>query len=54
MVGPYSLHEIDDSQLRVRMDPDGNDDWTFDLHMTMRFSDGTARNFIWRNIRPIS
>ena len=31
--------------------PDGQDDWTFDLHMTTRFSDGTSRNFTWRGVR---
>ena len=31
--------------------PDGDDDFTFNLQMTLRFSDGTTRNFFWRGIR---
>ncbi len=52
MVGsPFSTREIDSGQVRIRLVPDGRDDWTFDLYMTMRFSDGIARNFQWRGIR---
>ena len=49
--GPFTTRDISDGQVRVRLTPDGRDDWTFDLHLTMRFSDGTARNFMWRGIR---
>jgi len=51
MRGPFDMRDIDNGQLRVRFTPDGSDDWTFDLHLTMRFSDGTARNFLWRGVR---
>ena len=51
MAGRFTKNDIDAGQLRLRLTPDGDDDWTFDLHVTMRFSDGTARNFMWRGIR---
>jgi hypothetical protein len=49
--GPFTTRDIDTGQLRVRFVPDGADDWTFDLHLNMRFSDGTGRNFLWRAVR---
>jgi hypothetical protein len=49
--GPFSKRDVDDGQVRVRLIPDGRDDWTFDLHMTMRFSDNSTQNFVWRGIR---
>ena len=48
---PFTTNDLHDGQVRLRLVPDGADDRTFDLQMTMRFSDGTARNFIWRGIR---
>jgi hypothetical protein len=49
--GPFTTRDIDDGQVRVRLTPDGRDDWTFDLHLTMRFSDGRVQNFAWRGVR---
>lgn len=49
--GPFTTQDLDTGQLRVRLTPDGNDDWTFDLRMTARFSDGSTRDFIWRSVR---
>ena len=51
MSGPFTTNDIDSGQLRVRLMPDGADDWTFDLHLTTRYSDGTARTFVWRDVR---
>jgi len=47
---PFTTNDLHDGQLRLRLVPGGDDNWTFDLHVTMRFSDGTARNFMWRGI----
>ena len=41
----------EDSQLRVRMTPDGSDDWSFDLRLTLGFADGTSRSFFWTDVR---
>ncbi len=51
MSGPFTTNDIDGGQLRVRFVPDGADDWTFDLHLTTRYTDGTGRNFLWRAVR---
>lgn len=49
--GPFTTQDIDNGQVRVRFVPDGADDWTFDLHLMTRYTDGTARNFVWRGVR---
>ena len=49
--GPFTTGDVDDAQVRIRLVPDGQDDWTFDLHTTLRFSDGTSRSFTWRGVR---
>ena len=51
IAGPFMTNDVENGQLRLRLTPDGDDDWTFDLHIAMRFSDGTARNFMWQGIR---
>jgi len=51
VAGPFTTRDVDDGRVRVRFSPDGADDWTFDLHLMLQFSNGTARNFVWRNIR---
>src|SRR5690242_16593756 len=30
---PFNTNDINNGQVRVRLTPDGRDDWTFDLHM---------------------
>jgi hypothetical protein len=49
--GPFTTNDVDDGQVRLRLATDGDDDFTFDLRMTLRFSDGTSRNFFWRGVR---
>ncbi|MBF8301184.1 MAG: hypothetical protein HW394_1554 [Acidobacteria bacterium] len=51
LAGPFMTSDVENGQIRLRLTPDGDDDWTFDLHIAMRFSDGTARNFMWQAIR---
>ena len=51
MTGPFRMRDIDDGQIRVQFIPDGDDDWTFDLQLMMRFDDGSVRNFMWRGMR---
>ena len=51
MTGPFRITDIDDSQVKIRLKPDGRDDWTFDLNLVMRFDDGSTRTFNWRGIR---
>ena len=49
--GPFTTNDVNDGQLRLRLTADGDDDFTFNLQTTLRFSDGTTRNFFWRGIR---
>jgi hypothetical protein len=49
--GPFIPSDVEHGHVRLHLTPDGNDDWMFDLHISMRFSDGTADNFMWRGIR---
>ena len=51
LAGPFTTNDVNSGEVRLRMAPDGDDDFTFNLNMTMRFSDGTSRNFVWRGIR---
>jgi len=51
MTGPFTTGDVNDGELRLRLAADGDDDWTFDMNMTLRFSDGTTRNFRWQNVR---
>lgn len=48
---PFRVSDVDTGQVRVRMTPDGQDDWSFDLRLTLQFADGFTRNFFWSNIR---
>lgn len=49
--GPFTTGDIDTGQVRVRFTPEGADDWTFDLSLTLQFSNGTTRRFLWRDVR---
>ena len=49
--GPFTTNDVAPGQVRLRLTADGDDDFTFDFHMTLRFSDGTSRNFVWRGVR---
>jgi hypothetical protein len=51
LAGPFLTTDVENGQVRLHLTPDGNDDWTFDLHVAMRFSDGSARDFTWRDVR---
>ena len=49
--GTFRRNDIDDGQIRVTFIPDGQDDWTFDMNLVMRFDDGSTRTFMWRGLR---
>ena len=49
--GPFTTNDVGDGQVRLRLAADGDDDFTFNFNMTLRFSDGTTRNYFWRGIR---
>jgi hypothetical protein len=39
--------DLNDGQLRIRLTPDGNDDWSFEPLLTLSFSDNTSRSYSW-------
>jgi hypothetical protein len=43
--------DLDDAQVRLRLTPDGNDSWTFDMRLTLGLSDGTQRSYFWSGLR---
>src|SRR5215217_2499683 len=47
MSGTFSRTDIGDGQLRIRLTPDGRDDWTFEPRLTLQFSDGSAHTYAW-------
>ena len=47
MSGTFYRTDVGDGQLRIRLTPDGRDDWTFEPRLTLQFSDGMARTYAW-------
>ena len=39
--GEYHASDLKDGQLRIRLTPDGNDDWSFEPRLTVSFSSAT-------------
>ena len=48
---PFRTADSDTARLRIRMTPDGKDEWTFDLQMALTFSDGSSQRFSWPGLR---
>jgi hypothetical protein len=49
--GPFAKQDTGSGQLRLRLTPDGDDTWTFDVGLALRFADETQRNYSWSSIR---
>jgi hypothetical protein len=47
MSGTWHRVDLNDGQLRIRLTPDGRDEWTFEPKLTLQLSDGTARAYAW-------
>ena len=47
MSGTFYKNDLNDAQLRIRMTPDGADDWSFESRLTVTFSDATSRTYAW-------
>jgi len=45
--GTFHESDVTDGQLRIRLTPDGNDDWSFEPRLTLSFSNGTTRSYLW-------
>jgi len=49
--GPFVREDAQTSQLRLRLTPDGDDTWTFNVQLALRFADETQQNFGWASVR---
>jgi hypothetical protein len=49
--GPFNKQDTGSGQLRLRLSPDGNDTWTFNVALSLRFEDETQRNYVWQAVR---
>jgi hypothetical protein len=43
--------DLNDSQVRLRLTPDGRDAWTFDMRLTLGMTDGSQRSYFWSGLR---
>ena len=50
MSGTFYRTDLNDGQLRIRLTPDGRDDWQFEPRLTLQFSDGGARTYAWPQV----
>jgi len=50
MSGTFYKTDLNDAQLRIRLTPDGADDWSFEPRTTVTFSDNTSRTYAWPQI----
>jgi hypothetical protein len=49
--GAFHHSDLSNGQLRIRLTPDGADDWSFDPRLTFSFSDGTSRSYMWPTVQ---
>jgi hypothetical protein len=47
---PVLERNVSNSRLRLQLTPDGRDTWTFDVRLTLAFSDNTQRQFGWSGV----
>ena len=50
MSGTFSRADLGDGQIRIRLTPDGRDDWSFEPRLMLTFSDGTSRTYVWPQV----
>jgi hypothetical protein len=50
MSGTFYRTDLNDAQLRIRLTPDGADDWSFEPRLAVTFSDNTSRMYSWPQI----
>ena len=50
MSGTFYRTDLNDGQLRIRLTPDGRDDWAFEPRLSLQFSDGSARTYAWPQV----
>src|SRR4051812_43519146 len=50
MSGTFNKTDLNDAQLRIRLTPDGADDWAFEPRLTIAFADSTSRTYAWPQV----
>src|SRR5882672_5073624 len=50
VLGTPDKADLSDAQLRIRLTPDGADDWSFEPRLTVAFSDNTSRMYSWPQV----
>ncbi len=50
MSGTFYRADLNDGRLRIRLTPDGRDDWSFEPRLTLSFSDATSRTYSWPQV----
>jgi len=48
--GTFYRTDLNNAQLRIRLTPDGRDDWSFEPRLTISFSDNTSRTYGWPQV----
>jgi hypothetical protein len=49
--GPFGRDDASAGQLRLRLTPDGDDTWTFDVQLALHYADETQQNYRWQSVR---
>jgi hypothetical protein len=49
--GPFAKADAPAAQLRLRLTPDGNDTWAFNVRLALRYADETQQNYAWSAVR---
>jgi hypothetical protein len=49
--GPFTRQDASSGQLRLRLTPDGDDTWTFNVNLALRYADQTQQNYTWQSVR---
>jgi hypothetical protein len=49
--GPLSDVDAREALLRLQLTPDGRDTWTFNVRMTLSFTNNNQQSFVWTDVR---
>ena len=49
--GPFTKGDIQAGALRLRLTPDGDDTWTFNVALRLTFADETQQTYAWSGVR---
>jgi hypothetical protein len=48
--GTFYKSDVNNAQLRIRLTPDGADDWSFEPRLTLTYADATTRTYAWPQV----